>query len=229
MTSIFGITNMTNSNIEQARFNMVEQQIRPWNVTDDSILKIMSRVPREDFVPAQYRNLAFSDNETPIGFSQVMMNPKIEARVLQALKIKTNETVLEVGTGSGYLAALLASIARHVITVEIIQELKDQAEAKFKTHGIVNISSECGDASEGWPQGGPYDVIVVSGSIPMMQHGFKESLNIGGRLFAVVGEGHAMTAQLIHCTGKNQYSQESLFETELAPLSNLPLIDKFIF
>ncbi len=220
---------MTNLNIEQARFNMVEQQIRPWNVTDDAILNAMSKVPREDFVPTQYRNLAFSDNETPIGFNQFMMNPKIEARLLQALNIKPNETVLEIGTGSGYLTALLASLARHVISIEIVPELKEQAEAKLKAHGIVNVTCESGDACEGWPQNGPYDVIVVTGSIPMMSHSLKESLNIGGRLFVVVGEGPAMSAQLIHCTGKNQFSQESLFETELAPLSNLPHIDKFVF
>ncbi|MFV2060372.1 MAG: protein-L-isoaspartate O-methyltransferase [Gammaproteobacteria bacterium] len=216
-------------NIEQARFNMVEQQIRPWNVFDDTILNAMATIPREKFVPSQYRNLAFSDNEIPIGFNQVMMNPKIEARLLQALNIKKNETILEIGTGSGYLTALLANLARHVVTVEIIPELKEQAEAKFKTQGIVNITCEMGDASEGWPQSGPYDVIVVTGSLPVMQHELKESLNVGGRLFAVTGDGHAMSAQLIYCSGKNQFTQTSLFETELPPLSNVSHIDKFVF
>lgn len=220
---------MKNSNIEQARFNMVQQQIRPWNVSDDSILDVINKIPREDFVPALYRNLAFSDSETPIGFDQAMMNPKIEARLLQALQIKSNETVLEIGTGSGYLTALLASLARHVVSVEIIPELKNQAEARLKTHGIVNITSECGDAAEGWPQNGPYDVIVVTGSIPVIPHELRESLNIGGRLFAVVGDGSAMSAHLVHCTGNNQFSQESLFETELAPLSNIAQPDRFVF
>lgn len=220
---------MTSSNIEQARYNMVQQQIRPWNVPDDTVLNVISRIPREDFVPASYRNLAFSDSETPIGFDQFMMNPKIEARLLQALNIKANETVLEIGTGSGYLTALLAALARHVVTVEIISELKEQAEAKFKSHGIVNVTSICGDASTGWPQNGPYDVIVITGSIPIMSHDFRESLNIGGRLFVVVGDAPAMSAQLIRCTGKNQFTQESLFETELAPLSNITQPDRFLF
>jgi len=220
---------MSHSTLEQARFNMIQQQIRPWSLPDDSILNTISKIPREDFVPPQYRNLAFSDSETPIGFNQFMMNPKIEARLLQALNIKSTETVLEIGTGSGYLTALIASLARHVVTVEIIPELKEQAEAKFKTHGIINVTCECGDASEGWPQSGPYDVIVVTGSIPMMQHDFRESLNIGGRLFVIVGDGPAMSAQLIQCHGKNQWTQESLFETELAPLSNVTQPDRFLF
>lgn len=222
---------MTASNIEKARFNMLQQQIRPWSrsIPDDSILKLMSDIPREDFVPAQYRNLAFSDCETPIGFNQVMMNPKIEAGLLQALNVKANETVLEIGTGSGYLTALLASLARHVVTVEIIPELKEQAETRFKTHGIVNISCECGDAAEGWPQNGPFDVIVVTGSMPGMPHELRESLTIGGRLFAVVGDGPAMSALLISCTGKNQFTHRSLFETELAPLSNVAQPDRFDF
>ncbi len=216
-------------NIEKARFNMVQQQIRPWSIPDDSILNLLATIPREDFVPDEYRNLAFSDSETPIGFGQVMMNPKIEARLLQALNIKPHESVLEIGTGSGYLTALLASLARHVITVEIIPELKEQAQAKFKTHGIVNVSCECGDASEGWSQSGPYDVIVVTGSIPAMQHNFRESLNTGGRLFVIVGDAPVMSAQLIRCIGKNQWTQESLFETELAPLKNVAQPDRFLF
>ncbi len=220
---------MTTINIEKARFNMVQQQIRPWSIPDDSILNLMTTIPRENFVPNEYRNLAFSDSETPIGFGQIMMNPKIEARLLQALNIKPHESVLEIGTGSGYLTALLASLARHVVTVEIIPELKEQAQAKFKTHGIVNVTCECGDASEGWPQKGPYDVIVVTGSIPVMQHNFRESLNTGGRLFVIVGDAPVMSAQLIRCIGKNQWTQESLFETELAPLKNIAQPDRFHF
>jgi len=222
---------MNTSNLEKARFNMVQQQIRPWSshIPDDSILDLMSTIPREDFVPSEYRQLAFSDTEIPIGFDQAMMSPKIEAGLLQALNIKPNETVLEIGTGSGYLTALLAGLARHVVTVEIVPELKEQAEAKLKTHGIVNVSCECGDASDGWPQNGPYDVVVVTGSIPMMLHDFKESLNIGGRLFVIVGDSPAMTAELIRCTGKNQFTQETLFETVLAPLNNITQPDRFLF
>jgi len=220
---------MTNSNLDQARFNMIQQQIRPWSLPNDAILNIMTKIHREDFVPELYRNLALSDSETPIGFNQFMMQPKIEARLLNSLDIKPNETILEIGTGSGFLTALLAELARHVVTVEIVPELKEQAEAKFKTHGIVNVTCECGDASEGWPQNGPYDVIVVTGSIPMMHHDFRESLNIGGRLFVIVGDGPAMSAQLIRCTGKNQWTQETLFETELAPLSNISQPNRFTF
>ncbi len=220
---------MTSATLEKARYNMVQQQIRPWSLPSDEILDTISAIPREDFVPPEYRNLAFSDSETPIGFNQVMMSPKLEARLLQALTIKPNETVLEIGTGSGYLTALLASLARHVVTLEIIPELQEQAQAKFKTHGIVNINSICGDAAHGWPQNGPYDVIVVTGSISFMQHDFRESLNVGGRLFVIVGDAPVMTAQLIRCTGKNQWTQESLFETELAPLSNISQPDRFSF
>ncbi|VAX02200.1 Protein-L-isoaspartate O-methyltransferase [hydrothermal vent metagenome] len=223
--------NISNSSIETARFNMVQQQIRPWSssIPDDSILNLISSIPREDFVANQYRHLAFSDSEIPIGFGQTMMSPKMEARLLQVLNIKPHESVLEIGTGSGYLTALLANLARHVVTVEIIPELKEQAQAKLKSHGIVNVSCESGDASQGWPQNGSYDVIVVTGSIPTMQHDFRESLNTGGRLFVVVGDAPVMSAQLIRCTGKNQWTQESLFETMLVPLSNISQPDRFIF
>ncbi|MGE5489921.1 MAG: protein-L-isoaspartate O-methyltransferase family protein, partial [Actinomycetota bacterium] len=155
-------------NIEQARFNMIEQQIRPWEVLDPAVLDLLFVVKREDFVPQAYRTLAFADLEVPLGNGQVMLAPKIEARLLQELGVKKTDKVLEVGTGSGYMAALLAARAEQVTTVELLPELAQAARQNLEQAGVANVAVETGNGLTGWPQKGPYDVIVISGSVPLL-------------------------------------------------------------
>ncbi|TNF98171.1 MAG: protein-L-isoaspartate O-methyltransferase [Gammaproteobacteria bacterium] len=206
-------------NIEQARFNMIEQQIRPWEVLDPKVLKLVAEVPREKYVPAQYQNLAFADTRIPIGDGQEMMEPRLEARILQALDIQHGDRVLEIGTGSGYLTACLATLADSVVSVEVHENLSKQAEHQLAENDIVNISLRVEDAmSDDWAADGSFDVIVVTGSLPKMDNRFHDSLNIDGRLFMVVGESPVMEAMLIARLGENEWSSESLFETDLAPL-----------
>jgi protein-L-isoaspartate(D-aspartate) O-methyltransferase len=216
-------------NIEQARFNMVEQQIRPWNVLDQEVLDLLFEVRREDYVPAAYRGLAFVDMEIPLGQGEVMLSPKLEARILQEVAIKPGDTVLEVGTGSGYQTALLAREARHVFSVEIIPEFSAQAAAKLKAHGVENITLEVGDAARGWERIEPYDVIVLTGSVPVLPDAFAQSLRVGGRLFAVVGEGPAMTARLVTRIAEDIFRSDNLFETCIPPLRNALQPQHFVF
>lgn len=219
---------MSELNLEQARYNMIEQQIRTWDVLDQDVLDLLMRLPREDFVPVEYHNVALADMNTPIGNGQVMMAPKMEARMLQALELKPDDTVLEVGTGSGYVTALLGSLARHVYSVEIDAELKTAAEQRLAAHGINNVTLEEGDAARGWKNHAPYDVIVITGSLPTLPDSFKQSLKVGGRLFAIVGDAPAMVAQLITRIGQGEWSSEDLFETELPVLKNALEPDRFV-
>ena len=168
-------------NIEQARFNMIEQQIRPWEVLDQDVLNLLAIVKRENFVPAAYRNIAFADLEIPLPGGERMLAPKIEARILQELAIHKGETVLEIGTGSGYMAALLAHRGRSVTTVEIAPELADFAKQNLAANGVTNVEVITGDGALGWNQGAPYDVICVSGGLPVIPQEFLEQLKIGGR------------------------------------------------
>ena len=216
-------------NIEQARFNMVENQIRPWEVLDQQVLDLLYVVKREDFVPAAYRTLAFSDLEIPIGRGEHMWQPKIEARVLQELAVKPSDQVLEIGTGSGYFAALLAHRAKHVYSVEIDPELKASAEAKLRQAGVANVTVELGDGANGWNKRAPCDVIVLTGSTPMLPPQFLQQLSVGGRLFAVVGNPPVMAARLVTCTGVGAYDTIDLFETSLAPLAHALAGERFKF
>ena len=216
-------------NIEQARFNMVEQQIRPWEVLDQDVLDLLYVVRREEFVPEAYRALAFSDLEIPIGHGQKMMQPKVEARILQEVAPKKLDKVLEVGTGSGYMAALLAHRARHVHSVEIVPELKSLGEANLRLAGVANVTVEAGDASRGWTKHAPYDVIVLTGSTQELPDAFLAQLAPGGRLFAVVGEAPVMEARLVTSVGPGSFNTVDLFETVLAPLANALERDKFEF
>lgn len=215
--------------LEQARFNMIEQQIRPWEVLDPRVLELMAEVPREDFVPARYRKLAYADMPVPLGDDQVMMPPKMAARILQALEIRPDETVLEVGTGTGYFTALLARLAKQVYSVDINPQMTRQAAEKLAAHGITNVTLETGDAARGWAQHAPYDVIVITGSLPVLPESFQQSLNIGGRLAAIVGDPPTMEVLLITRVGEDEYARESLFETELPPLINAPQPERFTF
>jgi protein-L-isoaspartate(D-aspartate) O-methyltransferase len=216
-------------NIEQARFNMIEQQIRPWEVLDPQVLDLLFVVKREDFTPPAYRNLAFADMEIPLGDGQVMLAPKIEAKMLQELTIKKTDKVLEIGTGSGYMAALLAARAEHVITVEIRPELAAMAKANLERDGITNVSVEVGNGAEGWSQCRPYDAIVVSGSLPSVPAALLKQLRVGGRLAVVVGEAPAMEAQLITCTAEGVYNTVNLFETVIPALDGAEARESFSF
>jgi protein-L-isoaspartate(D-aspartate) O-methyltransferase len=216
-------------NIEQARFNMVEQQIRPWEVLDQQVLDLLYLVRREDFVPQAYQALAFSDLEIPIGEGETMLQPKMEARILQEVAPGGTDKVLEVGTGSGYMAALLAHRARHVHSVEISPALKRFGEANLRKAGVVNVTVEQGDAARGWSKHAPYDVIVLTGSTPVLPDAFLAQLAPGGRLFAVVGEPPVMSARLVTAVGGGSFNTLDLFETVLAPLKNALEREKFVF
>jgi len=220
---------MSQVNIEQARANMIEQQIRPWDVLDQRVLDTISAIPREDFVPAAWRNLAFADLSIPLPHGQVMMPPRVEARLLQAIEVKPYETVLEIGTGSGYLTALLASMAKQVYSVDIHDDFVTGAQQHLSEHGIGNATIEHGDAANGWNSHGPYDVIVLTGSVPCIPEVMREALRIGGRLFAVLGDAPVMEAQLLTRHGKDEWSTETLFETELPPLQNVAAAATFSF
>ena len=211
-------------NLEQARTNMVEQQIRTWQVLDQDVLDLLYVVPREEFVPPQYRSLAFSDMEIPIGEGEKMWQPKLEARVLQELMVRKTDRVLEVGTGSGYLTALLSHRAAQVVSVELKPALAAFGRANLERHGAENIVLETGDAARGWAAHAPYDVIVLTGSTPLLPQALGEQLAPLGRLFAVVGEAPAMTARLY----ANRHSSD-LFETVIAPLANAEQPSRFRF
>jgi protein-L-isoaspartate(D-aspartate) O-methyltransferase len=216
-------------NIEQARFNMIEQQIRPWEVLDPQVLDLLFVVKREDFTPPAYRNLAFADMEIPLGDGQVMLAPKIEAKMLQELVLQKTDKVLEIGTGSGYMAALLAARAEHVITVEVRPELAAMAKANLERAGIANVSVEVGNGAEGWSQCRPYDAIVVSGALPSVPAALLKQLRVGGRLAVVVGEAPVMEAQLITCTAEGVYNTVNLFETVIPALDGAEAKESFSF
>ena len=217
-------------NLEQARHNMVEQQIRPWEVLDQDVLDLLYAVPREEFVPPACRNLAFADLEIPIGDEgERMWAPRIEARALQALALKRTDRVLEIGTGSGYLTALLAHRAAHVYSVEIRPALAAFGRANLERHGTDNMTLATGDGARGYPTWAPYDVIVLTGSTPVLPQAFLDSLAPGGRLFAVVGDVPVMSVQIVHCAAPGTYRTTEIFETVLAPLVNCEQPARFRF
>ena len=219
--------------IERARFNMVEQQIRTWEVLDQQVLDLLFAVRREDFVAPQYRSLAFVDMEIPLADNaptgERMLAPKLEARMLQELAVKPTDRILEVGTGSGYMTALLAKRGAHVTSVEINPAYSAVAATRLSAHGIANVTLEVGDAARGWSKHAPYDVIVLTGSVPVLADEFQQSLKPGGRLLAIVGEAPAMQARLTTCAGGGAYDSVSLFETCIAALNNAPQPERFVF
>jgi len=215
--------------LERARYNMVESQIRTWEVLDQRVLDTLSVVRREEYVPDQYRPLAFVDMEIPLGHGEAMLTPKLEARILQELTLNDGDRVLEVGTGSGYMTALLAALAAHVHSVELHAELARSAERKLSEHGVHNVSVETGDAGDGWAAHAPYDVIVLTGSVPLLPETFKGQLKSGGRLLVVVGVPPVMTARLLTSMAPGVYGDVGLFETCIAPLRNVPQPERFVF
>ena len=220
-------------NLEQARTNMVEQQIRTWEVLDQDVLDLLYTVPREDFVPPSCRNLAFIDMEIPLGEGEKMWAPKVEARTLQELAPKRSDRVLEIGTGSGYFTALLAHRSAHVFSVEIRPALAAFGKANIARHGVDNVTLEVGDGANGVPSGlssgGPYDIIVLTGSVPQPPRALLASLAPGGRAFAVIGDLPIMTANIISCTADGALRTVELFETLLAPLANCGQPSRFTF
>ena len=219
---------MVQIDIEQARFNMIEQQVRPWDVLDQRVLDVMSATPREDFVPERYRSLAFADTNIPLGHDQVMMAPKTEGRLLQVLDVQAGDSVLEIGTGSGYLTACLSRLGNHVTSVEIFPEFREAAAAKLAAHGFRNVTLKDADAANGIDSDTRYDVIAVTGSLPLLHRQFHDNLSVGGRLFVIAGMPPVMEALLITRIDERNWSRESLFETSLPPLLHAEQPQQFV-
>ncbi len=220
-------------NLDQARFNMVEQQIRPWNVLDPAVLDLLFEVKREDFVPEAYRGLAFMDLEIPLGHNEVMMAPRVEARLLQEVHPRPTDRVLEIGTGSGYLTALLARRAAEVLSIEIQDEFSRRAAKHLASAGIRNVQLKVGDAARTADAylnpGDRFDVIVLTGSVPFMPESHLARLASGGRAVAIVGEAPVMKAILYTQVAEGQFRETELFETVLPPLVNAAPVSHFEF
>lgn len=214
-------------NFEQARFNMVEQQIRPWDVLDPKVLDLFMAIPRHEFVAESQQALAYSDIELPIGEGQTMLPPRIEGRILQAVDIEKDETVLEIGTGSGYMTALMAEAAQSVTTVEIFESLQEVAKERLKQ--FDNIEFAIGDGSHNWDDGKTYDVIVLTGAVAELPEAYKNKLNLGGRLALTIGKDPVMTTQVITRVSDTEWETETLFETVIPSLVNAESKDEFSF
>ncbi len=213
---------------------MIEQQIRPWDVLDQAVLDLLYTVRREEFVPPAFRSLAFTDVELPLRIDgvdtgEVMMTPKVEARLLQELGLQAHENVLEVGTGSGYMAALAAHRAHSVLSIEIDPRLHAFGLANLSRAGIRNVRVELGDGALGWSERAPYDAIIMSGSLPVLPDALLAQLKVGGRIAAIVGDAPAMTAQIVTRVSESSYDTLPLFETCLKPLRNAWRPDPFRF
>lgn len=218
---------------DHARFNMIQQQIRPAEVLDQRVLDTIAGLPREDFVPAEFRELAYADINVPLDprnpQGEVMMKPVMEARLLQALDVKPGDEILEIGTGSGYFTGLLGRLGSYVTSVEIRPEFLAGAQAKLTAHGIENFALMQGDASRGWELGGPFDVIAITGSLPVLRDNFQRQLKIGGRLVVITGTAPVMEARLITRIAEDQWVSEVLFETDFPPLRNAEQPPGFVF
>ncbi len=216
-------------NTEQARFNMIEQQIRPWNVLDLDVLELLTIVKREEFVPPAYRNLAFFDTEIPLPGGECMLPPKVEARILQEANVKKHEHVLEIGAGSGYMAALLAHKARYVTTIEIDPELKAMAAKNLLSYGIANVEVALGNGAQGWKNDAGYDVIAISGSLPFLPDAFLQQIKVGGRILAIIGEAPVMSLQVITHTSNQAFNTTKIFELMAPPLHAISQPSHFVF
>ena len=216
-------------NLEQARFNMIEQQIRPWDVLDSHVLQLLAVVKREDFVPTAHRALAFADMEIPLAGGQCMLAPRVEARLLQDLAVRKHEKVLEIGAGSGYMAALLAHKAQRVISLEIMPELVTLARNNLQKAGIHNAEARLGDGAKGIPVEGPFDVIVLSGSVAEVPQSLLANLKMGGRLAAIVGEEPMMRATFITRASEAAFQTSQPWDTVAPRLSGFPEPSRFNF
>jgi protein-L-isoaspartate(D-aspartate) O-methyltransferase len=216
-------------NFEQARFNMIEQQIRPWDVLDADVLRLLSVVKREDFVPLAHKVLAFADLEIPLGHGQSMLPPRVEARMLQDAAIQPTDTVLEIGAGSGYMAALLAQQAHRVISLEINPELAKLARENLQKAGITNAEVRQFDGSKGASADSPFDVIVMSGSVAEVPQALLAQLKVGGRLVAIVGDEPVMRATVVTRTSGTDYKTTQPWDTVVARLQNFAEPERFTF
>lgn len=216
-------------NLEQARINMLKQQIRAWGVLDDTILKLLQTTPREEFVPTDYRKLAFADMNIPLGHGELMLCPKEEARLLQALAVTLNDTVLHIGTGSGYVTALLAQQAKYVYSIDIHADFTAKAKTKLAQLNINNVALHTADAAKGWQIESSYEVIAITGSLPILPEIFKTSLAVGGRLFAIIGQAPVMEALLVTRMTAQEWQIQKLFETLIPPLHNAIPSETFVF
>jgi protein-L-isoaspartate(D-aspartate) O-methyltransferase len=216
-------------NFERARFNMVEQQVRPWEVLDMDVLDVLMQAHREEFVSPAHRAIALSEAVIPLPCDQEMFTPVIEGKVLQAVQVRKGDQVLEIGAGSGYFAALLAARAAFVRTIDIEPELVKLASANLDRAGVQNVIAEEGDGAQGWAKNAPYDVIVVSGGLPTVPQALLDQLKVGGRLFAFVGEAPVMKARLMTKLSESQFQTVDIFETLVQTLKNAPRHDTFSF
>jgi protein-L-isoaspartate(D-aspartate) O-methyltransferase len=208
---------------------MVQQQIRPWKVLDFDVLDVMGRLPREKFVAPELQSLAYADTSLPLGNGQVMLTPKEQGRIAECLQLSRGDRVLEVGTGSGYLTAVLASLAGQVTTVDIFDDFVESARSRLNELGIDNVQWEVGDAANGWDKGAPFDAIAITGSLLEVPDVYKQSLKVGGRLFCIVGVEPAMQARLIVKTGDDAFSDTGIFETLVPRLVHAPEPVQFQF
>lgn len=222
-----------NINFEQARFNMVEQQVRPWDVLDPRVLDVLRQIPREHFVPEPHKALAYVDTRIPLaefnGITYTMMNPNVEGRILQHLEIDSDAVVLEIGTGSGYLTACLAALGRNVDSMDINPAMTEMAAAHLAALNVSNINLATEDASTGWKLKQFYDAIAITCSLPDVPMAYKQALKQGGRLFVITGEAPAMHARLVTRVGKDDWREQILFETTIEPMANTASPKTFIF
>lgn len=224
-----GETTRFNTARETARFNMIEQQVRTWEVLDPVVLALLNDIPRENFVTAEYQGLAFADIEIPIGANQFMLSPKLEGRILQALNVQKTHQVLHIGTGSGYVTALLASLAKHVTSVDIHAELSTKAAKNLTQNNIKNVTLVVADAVFGLPDRAPFDLIVYTASSPIEPVDVRNQLAIGGVMFIILGTAPAMQATLIQRLSETSFRQDVLFETCISELVNAPQAKTFEF
>lgn len=216
-------------NLEKARFNMIEQQVRPWNVLDASVLELLSTVKRENFVPLAHKSLAFSDLEIPLPGGQCMLAPRLEARLLQDLAIQSHETVLEIGAGSGYMAALLAHRAHRVVTLEIVPELVKMARDNLRNAGVQNAEVRLANGADPVPAEGTYDAILMSGSVAEVPHTLLALLKVGGRLAAIVGDEPVMRATFVTRTSDTAFRTVQTWDTCAPRLQHFPEPSRFQF
>lgn len=216
-------------NFSVAKTNMIKSQLKSWEVFNPAVLHLFEKIDRRDFVPQRFQHLAFADTLIPLGHGQTMLTPREEARILESLVIRENERVLEIGTGSGFFTALLSQQAKHVDSVEIFEDLMMEAQQKLHRYNIHNVSLHQGDAALGFKKNHHYDVIVITGSLPVLPKSFFSQLNIHGRLFVILGKAPVMKATLITKTSESHDHVETkvLFETCIAPLLNAHTPNEF--
>ena len=220
---------MDMAEIQTARFNMVEQQVRPWNVSDEAVLALLLSVPRDAFVPAGQEGVAFADLEIPTTAGQVMLAPKLAAKLVQELRLQKTDRALEIGTGTGYMTALMANLAERVVSLELRPELVSAAQTNLLKLGIRNAAVRQADGAQGSPLDGPFDAIVLAGSVAEVPSALMDQLQIGGRLVAIVGDEPVMRCEVITRTGANSFTKATPWDANAPRLLNFPTPSRFKF